>query len=201
MIWWLVVHPDGTGETVATAANTMPEGFNELFPVAHRIPYGKQWRTRQAPARRTARPNAPAWRVVTALRLHMPDAAAMSGPVLVGAWSDHRRGRRQLEEITRQAGITVVHSWREGRESAPDPAERLRGRQLSDRELQCTAAVADGLTFADTASRLGLPQHTVRDDLQRAKAKLGARSTAHLVGLAVARGLVHPTDTAQRAAA
>jgi DNA-binding CsgD family transcriptional regulator len=124
---------------------------------------------------------------------HAPDAAEMRGRILVGTWRDDRRGRRQYAVAAQQARITILGSRREGSEPAAPPDRQLRGRPLTTRERLCIGAVADGLTFATAAARLGVPKHTVRDDLQRAKAKLGARSTAHLVALAVADGLVHPT--------
>jgi DNA-binding CsgD family transcriptional regulator len=200
MIWWLVIHPDGTGESVATDPDTLPDGCAAAFPVAHRVPYGRQWRT-TGPSRSARRPNVPAQRAVAALARLSPDQVHISGPVLIGTWSDHRRGRRKLAEIAQTCGVTIVHTWHEGSRQLPDTARRLRGQQLTPRELRCTAAVADGLTFAEAAARLGVAQHTVRDDLQRAKAKLGARSTAHLVGLAVVRGLVRPAETTEHAAA
>ena len=65
MIWWLVIHPDGTGESAATDPDELPEGCAAAFPVTHRAPYGRQWppQTRHArrgvPTRLPSRPSQP----------------------------------------------------------------------------------------------------------------------------------------------
>jgi len=190
--WWLLVQPDETAEAVATAADATPEGFDERHP-AHLMPYGRQWRS-SATNRAAAPANPAAARLLAVLMRHPPQATDLRGAMLVGTWPDHRRGRRELADAARRAQITVLGTRREGTEPAAPPDRRLLGKSLSERELRCVEAVAEGLTFAAAGARLGIAAHRVRDDLQDAKAKLGARSTAHLVGLAVAAGLIRPAS-------
>jgi DNA-binding NarL/FixJ family response regulator len=63
------------------------------------------------------------------------------------------------------------------------------GTALSVRELQVVRAVAEGLSRAETAARLGLAPTTVSAYKARAKGKVGAGSDADLVRYAVERGL------------
>jgi DNA-binding CsgD family transcriptional regulator len=57
---------------------------------------------------------------------------------------------------------------------------------LSGRERDVLRLVADGLTNAEIASRLGVSRHTVVTQIASASAKLGARSRAHAAMLAEA---------------
>ncbi len=63
------------------------------------------------------------------------------------------------------------------------------GAALSVRELQVVRAVAEGLTRAETAARLGIAPTTVSAYKARAKEKVGAASDADLVRYAVEHGL------------
>lgn len=63
------------------------------------------------------------------------------------------------------------------------PAQSLRGRasQLTPRERQTLALVAEGLTRAEIAERLGLQQSTVRTHLEHARARFDAHTLAEAV--------------------
>jgi two-component system, NarL family, invasion response regulator UvrY len=74
-------------------------------------------------------------------------------------------------------------------------ADRLTGGQyltesLTPRETEILRLLATGLTSEEIAPLLNLSQKTVRNHHYTIKAKIGARSDAHLVWLAMAAGLV-----------
>jgi two-component system invasion response regulator UvrY len=74
-------------------------------------------------------------------------------------------------------------------------ADRLAGTQhltesLTPRETEILRLLATGLSSEEIAPLLNLSQKTVRNHHYTIKAKIGARSDAHLVWLAVAAGLV-----------
>ncbi len=73
--------------------------------------------------------------------------------------------------------------------------ERLMGKQhltesLTPRETEILRLLATGRTSEDIAALLNLSQKTIRNHHYAIKAKIGARSDAHLVWLALAAGLV-----------
>jgi DNA-binding NarL/FixJ family response regulator len=77
-------------------------------------------------------------------------------------------------------------------------ADRLSGTQhltevLTLRETEILRLLATGLSSEEIAPLLNLSQKTVRNHHYTIKAKIGARSDAHLVWLALAAGLVHNT--------
>jgi DNA-binding NarL/FixJ family response regulator len=63
---------------------------------------------------------------------------------------------------------------------------------LTDREREVVALVADGLANAEIADRLVVSPATVKTHVNRAMAKLGARSRAQLVVIAFQAGLGAP---------
>ena len=66
---------------------------------------------------------------------------------------------------------------------------------LTPRELEVLVALAEGLTTKAIASRLGVAMKTVESHKVRLFDKLGARTQAHAVSIAVGRHLVaHPDD-------
>jgi DNA-binding CsgD family transcriptional regulator len=72
-----------------------------------------------------------------------------------------------------------------GRFSAPTP-----GREPTAREREVLDLLADGATDDQIAARLHLSPATVQSHVRNAKAKLGARTRAQAVALALHRGLI-----------
>ncbi len=58
---------------------------------------------------------------------------------------------------------------------------------LSPREREVLSYIADGLTYDQTARRLGISVHTVSTYLRRIRAKHPAPTLAHLVRLGLAQ--------------
>jgi DNA-binding NarL/FixJ family response regulator len=76
-------------------------------------------------------------------------------------------------------------------------AERLSNRdslvdELSPRETEILRLVASGLTTDEIAETLNLSPKTVQNYHYQIKSKIGARTDAHLVWLAIGAGLVTP---------
>jgi PAS domain S-box-containing protein len=65
-------------------------------------------------------------------------------------------------------------------------------RDLSERERQVVALVAEGETSPEIADELHISHNTVRKHVNSAMRKLGARSRAHLVAKALAEGRIEP---------
>ena len=65
-----------------------------------------------------------------------------------------------------------------------------RGRPPSSREREVLALLAKGLTDAQIAEMLELSPATVQTHVRNAKGKLGARTRAQAVALALASGLI-----------
>jgi DNA-binding NarL/FixJ family response regulator len=76
----------------------------------------------------------------------------------------------------------------------PPPARTLD--QLTNREREVTALVAEGLSNEEIADRLYLSPATAKTHVNRAMSKLGARDRAQLVVFAYESGLVRPGWTA-----
>jgi DNA-binding NarL/FixJ family response regulator len=64
--------------------------------------------------------------------------------------------------------------------------------ELTNREREVTALVAEGLSNEDIAERLFLSPATAKTHVNRAMSKLGARDRAQLVVFAYQSGLVRP---------
>ncbi|GAC1322459.1 MAG: hypothetical protein NVSMB25_17660 [Thermoleophilaceae bacterium] len=79
-----------------------------------------------------------------------------------------------------------------------DPAERAHGRfarrsrasRLSDRERLVLAELARGLSTEEIAVELFLSPHTVRTHIKNALRRLGARTRAHGVAIALSEGAI-----------
>jgi len=77
-------------------------------------------------------------------------------------------------------------------QSAVDPALDLSLDELTDREREMVAWVATGSSNEEIAAALFVSPATVRTHVSRAMLKLGARSRAQLVVIAVRAGLTVP---------
>jgi DNA-binding NarL/FixJ family response regulator len=76
------------------------------------------------------------------------------------------------------------------RAKEPPPAAALE--ELTAREREVMALVAEGLSNDDIAERFVLSPATVKTHVNRAMMKLGARDRAQLVVMAYESGLVRP---------
>jgi DNA-binding NarL/FixJ family response regulator len=76
------------------------------------------------------------------------------------------------------------------RAKQPPPSEALD--ELTEREREVMALVAEGLSNEEIADRLVVSPATAKTHVSRAMAKLGARDRAQLVVLAYEHGLVRP---------
>ncbi len=92
--------------------------------------------------------------------------------------------------------VMAVRSVAAG-EPVMDPAlrglahSRLSSIYLTPRERAVLGLVAEGLTSAEVAEALGLAVKTVRNYRERLLAKLGVRTTAALVRVAMRNGWIH----------
>jgi DNA-binding CsgD family transcriptional regulator len=76
----------------------------------------------------------------------------------------------------------------------PRPADRARRRERdpTSRERQVLRLLASGATDVQIAAWLSLSPATVQTHVRNAKAKLGARTRAQAVALALQRGMIQP---------
>jgi PAS domain S-box-containing protein len=70
--------------------------------------------------------------------------------------------------------------------------------QLSDREREVVALVALGLKTPEIAKELYISEHTVRTHVRNAMGRLGARTRAHLVAIALSGQLLQLGDVSAR---
>ena len=87
----------------------------------------------------------------------------------------------------------VVEEGPRGRLRWSPPAVGVRS--LSDRELSVLTGVAAGKTSATVAAELGLSVRTVEKYKQQIVERLGARSQAHAVALALQTGIIGPDSS------
>jgi DNA-binding CsgD family transcriptional regulator len=95
----------------------------------------------------------------------------------------------QAEKLAADRGMLpllgrIHRSLRAAGERRSAPRTRHAGSTLTGRQRQVLALVADGLTNAEIAHRLGISRHTVVTQLASASAKLGAASRAQAASLA-----------------
>jgi len=88
---------------------------------------------------------------------------------------------------------TVVHQWRRLR-AGPSWGGTRRRPVLTPRELDILAAMSDGLAAKAIAARLGVALKTVENHKIRIFDKLGVRTQAHAVTMAMAHGLAVPAS-------
>ncbi|MFJ8109501.1 response regulator [Streptomyces sp. NPDC096132] len=91
--------------------------------------------------------------------------------------------------ITRPLVDRLVTDER-GPRPAVDAPDRDRLRHLTSRELQILRLVAEGLSNAELAGRLGIAESTVKTHVKRILHKIGARDRAGAVVIAFRSGLV-----------
>ena len=89
------------------------------------------------------------------------------------------------------AARTILEQWRRLRVRPLSLYERPRALP-TPREQEVLTAMADGLATKAIARRLGVSAKTVENHKTRLFDKLGARTQAHAVSLAIGHGLVAP---------
>ena len=87
----------------------------------------------------------------------------------------------------RSAASLVVDQWRRLRGAGNESNDRLA---LTPREIEILAAMADGLSNKAIARRLGVVVKTVENHKIRVFDKLGVKTQAHAVALAISHGLL-----------
>ena len=87
------------------------------------------------------------------------------------------------------AASVVLEQWRRLASSTGSPRT-----SLTPREREVLVALAEGLTTKAIASRLGVAMKTVESHKVRLFGKLGARTQAHAVSIAIGQHLVVPRD-------
>ncbi|MEM7430668.1 MAG: response regulator transcription factor [Pseudomonadota bacterium] len=84
----------------------------------------------------------------------------------------------------------LVSSWRRLTGAVGDSRGDTEPTRLSPREREILQSFADGLTYQDTARRLGISQHTVADHVKNLYRKLQVNSRAAAVNRGLQEGLV-----------
>ncbi|QHA03140.1 LuxR family transcriptional regulator [Streptomyces broussonetiae] len=74
--------------------------------------------------------------------------------------------------------------------ATPEPDISDVTKALTARQTEVVRLAALGLTAKETARRLGISKTTVDEHLTEARRRVGATTKSHLVGLAVAAGIV-----------
>jgi DNA-binding CsgD family transcriptional regulator len=77
---------------------------------------------------------------------------------------------------------------------APNPC--TPSLELSPRQLECLHRIALGETTAEIAAALGLSRHTVDHYVGAACSRLGARSRAQAVAIAIGKKIIDPCRSA-----
>ena len=76
------------------------------------------------------------------------------------------------------------------RQIVPKEGFRVPPAGLTPREIDCIKLIAEGLSDAKAAGRLGIRASTVHEHAERARTKLQARNRAELAALAVGYGII-----------
>lgn len=100
---------------------------------------------------------------------------------------DRRIG--EWKDIVQQVGL-YFHVHVAARLDASFGAQQHTGSELTQRERQCLAWIAQGKTAADIAVLVAISPRTVVFHLENARRKLGAASIAQCVAVALRRGLL-----------
>ena len=103
---------------------------------------------------------------------------------------------RSLEEV--RSAVRAAHSGEAV--ISPELLARLLPRlnrkrepgrvELTERELEVLALLADGLANSDIAARLVVSVHTIRNHVANLSAKLGAHSKLEALSIAIRQGLL-----------
>jgi DNA-binding NarL/FixJ family response regulator len=96
----------------------------------------------------------------------------------------------------------VVRARQQGRipcaMAFPTTARRPRPGTLSERECEVLEQIACGHSIDDISADLFLSPHTVRTHIKNILRKMGARTRAHAVAMAISEGLIDRTRVGLR---
>lgn len=120
------------------------------------------------------------------------EAPAAVPPVAIRVTAEVVPGRHllRLEPIASPVAQRIAESEAEAAGEPVADESRPGVRQPSARERQVLALLAGGATDGQIADQLELSPATVQTHVRNAKAKLGARTRAQAVALAIQRGLI-----------
>lgn len=95
--------------------------------------------------------------------------------------------------------VHCIRIVREGKNYIPPQigaklAERMKGPELSTRELEVLRLIAVGKSNKEIAGRLFVSEGTVKGHVNHILAKLGANGRTEATRIAIKRGLVRPSD-------
>jgi DNA-binding NarL/FixJ family response regulator len=178
----------GVATTLAQARALVGTAGVDVVLLDHRMPDGDG--VAAIPGLRALRPSIGVVVLTASAADHVLLAAIENGA------SGFLSKTRSLDEVTAAvraaaAGESVISPEllarllpRFGRGKAPQPDE------LTDREREVLALVAEGLSNAAIAERLVVSVHTVRNHIASLSAKLGAHSKLEALSIAVRQGLL-----------
>jgi two-component system, NarL family, response regulator DevR len=180
--------PVGTATSLAEARNLLTQSLPDVVLLDHRLPDGDG--IAAIPELKALHPRA-AYVVLT---------ASTADHVLVAAIEAGATGflskTRSLDEV--RSAVRAAHSGEAV--ISPELLARLLPRlnrrrdparaELTERELEVLALLAEGLTNAEIASRLVVSVHTVRNHVANLSAKLGAHSKLEALSVAIRQGLL-----------
>jgi DNA-binding NarL/FixJ family response regulator len=189
----LALEPDllalGTAHSIAEARSMIPHTLPDVVLMDHRLPDGDGVAAiaELQPLRRSTK-----YVVLT---------ASTADHVLVTAIEAGASGflskSRSLEEV--RSAVRAAHSG----EAVISPEllarllprlNRRRGEpgrvELTERELEVLALLAEGLPNSEIAARLVVSVHTVRNHVANLSAKLGAHSKLEVLSIAIRQGLL-----------
>ena len=188
----LDVEPDlttvGVARSLGEARSLIPQALPDVVLLDHRLPDGDG--VAAIGELRALRPSTQ-YVVLT---------ASTADQVLVSAIEAGACGflskSRSLDEV--RSAVRAAH----GGEAVISPEmltrllprlNRQRNRtnvDLTERELEVLALLADGLTNSEIAARLVVSVHTVRNHVANISAKLGAHSKLEVLSIAIRQGLL-----------
>jgi DNA-binding NarL/FixJ family response regulator len=113
----------------------------------------------------------------------------LSGPVSgIASTSIGAADLRWVLRVVAMGGIHIGHEYASGMREDLDDRGADPGVLLTPRETDTLQAIAQGLTHAQAARRLGLTEATVNTYVKRLRAKLNAGNKAELTRIAIERG-------------
>jgi PAS domain S-box-containing protein len=123
-------------------------------------------------------------------------AELLEAGTLAGPYEIVVRSRRKTLDFAATANIApgrhlaIILSLAPGEEPEPTarPDAEPSSPVLTKRESEVLARLAGGMSAEEAASGLGVARNTIQNHLRSARAKLGARTRAHAIALAIARG-------------